>query len=247
MSVIVGTSGWQYDDWRDALYGSTPKAKWLEAFAERFRAVEVNNTFYRLPAEETFASWRDRTPDGFVFAIKASRFITHVRRLADVGEPITVLIERASGLGRKLGPILYQLPPSLHRDDELLRGFLDGLPPYPKAAIEFRHESWFDDAVFSMMRDHDVALCVAHEDPASSTVLRTASWAYFRLHGGPGFSQYADEQNAAIAGVVANVAAEADSVCVFFDNDTAGAAVHDATALMRNLAATGVKVRGEAS
>ncbi|HVL88750.1 MAG TPA: DUF72 domain-containing protein, partial [Actinomycetota bacterium] len=139
MSVIVGTSGWQYDDWRDELYGTTPKTRWLEAFAQRLRAVEVNNTFYRLPSAETFASWRDRTPDGFVFAIKASRFITHVRRLEDVSEPVTVLIERASALARKLGPVLYQLPPSLRRDDALLARFLDALPPYPKAAIEFRH------------------------------------------------------------------------------------------------------------
>lgn len=245
MSVIVGTSGWQYDDWRDALYGKTPKSKWLETFAERFNAVEVNNTFYRLPSVETFAAWRDRTPDGFVFAIKASRFITHVRRLADVAEPVTVLIERASTLANKLGPVLYQLPPSLRRDDALLNSFLDGLPPYPRSAIEFRHESWFDDAVFARMRDRDVALCVAHGDPGTSPVRIPASWAYFRLHGGPDYRQYTDDENRGIAAVVAETAAAADPVCVFFDNDPGGAAVRDASALKENLAATGVRFRGE--
>ncbi|HEX9696215.1 MAG TPA: DUF72 domain-containing protein [Actinomycetota bacterium] len=240
MRVIVGTSGWQYDDWRDALYGTTPKAKWLEAFAERFRAVEVNNTFYRLPSEETFASWRARTPDEFVFAIKASRFITHVRRLRDVGEAVTVLIERASALAGKLGPILYQVPPSLHRDDALLDLFLATLPPYPRATIEFRHDSWFDDAVFAKLRDRDVALCVAHADPASSPALATATWAYFRLHGGPDYTQYTDDESAQIARMVAGVAASADPVFVFFDNDAAGAAVRDAGALSDRLRSAGV-------
>src|SRR5947209_6974494 len=110
MTVVIGTSGWQYDDWREALYGDVPKARWLEHFSTRFPAVEVNNTFYNLPREKTFSDWAARTPEAFTFACKASRFITHVRRLNDVAEPVTRFVERASSLGEKLGPMLYQLP-----------------------------------------------------------------------------------------------------------------------------------------
>lgn len=239
MTVIVGTSGWQYDEWRDALYGATPKARWLETFAARFSAVEVNNTFYRLPTDETIASWRDRTPEGFVFAIKAPRTITHVRRLAGAEDLITVLIERISGLGPKLGPVLYQMPPSLRRNDALLASFLEALPPYPKAAMEFRHDSWRDDAVREAMRARDVAWCVTSiPSPAD---LAAGSWAYLRLHGGPDYTQYTAEQNRAIAEVVAG--SGAGPVYAFFDNDTDGAAVRDATALRANLGALGAVVR----
>ncbi|MGH2830055.1 MAG: DUF72 domain-containing protein [Actinomycetota bacterium] len=238
MRAIVGTSGWQYDDWRDALYGDAPRSTWLEKFAERFGAVEVNNTFYRLPSAETFAQWRARTPDGFVFAVKASRFITHVRRLADVSQSVTVLVERASALGPKLGPILYQLPPSLKRDDALLKSFLQTLPSYPKAAMEFRSPTWFDDDVFAAMRERDVALCITHGDKIASPVVATASWAYLRLHGGPDYSQYSPDQNAAWADAVMGLGAGgADPVYAFFDNDVAGNAVRDAEALRATLAA----------
>lgn len=242
MTAIVGTSGWQYDDWRDALYGDTPKARWLERFAERFPAVEVNNSFYRLPSEDTFASWRARTPDGFVFALKAPRTITHLRRLRDAAEPVTLLIERASRLGPKLGPVLYQCPPSLKRDDALLRDFLDVLPAYPKATMEFRSASWFDDAVFAMLHHRDVALCVSHGGPHRTPVSATASWAYFRLHGGPDYRRYSDEELSGWAGHVAAAAARGD-VYVFFDNDVGGGAVRDAEALTAALAGRGTAVR----
>lgn len=238
MTVIVGTSGWQYDEWREALYGATPKARWLEFFAERFPAVEVNSTFYRLPTADTIASWRARTPDGFVFAIKAPRTITHVRRLAAAADLVTVLIERVSGLGPKLGPILYQMPPSLRRDDALLSAFLDALPPYPKSAMEFRHPSWDDAAVRATMRARDVAWCVT-AIPARADL--QGSWAYLRLHGGPGYTQYAPDENRAIAEVVA--AGAADPVYAFFDNDTDGAAVRDATALRQAVRILGAAAR----
>lgn len=238
MTAIVGTSGWQYAEWREALYGATPKARWLEFFAERFSAVEVNSTFYRLPTDGTIASWRDRTPDGFVFAIKAPRTITHERRLAGVADLVTVLIERVSGLGSKLGPILYQMPPSLRRDDALLEVFLDALPPYPKSVMEFRHPSWRDTAVRSAMAERDVAWCVTAIPSAADM---QGSWTYLRLHGGPDYTQYSPEENRAIAEVVA--AAPADPVYAFFDNDTGGAAVRDATALRATLASLGAIAR----
>jgi uncharacterized protein YecE (DUF72 family) len=242
MGAVVGTSGWQYDDWRGVLYPKElPKAKWLEHFSAHFPACEVNNTFYNLPKEQVFASWATRTPEAFTFALKASRFITHVRRLDDVAEAVTRLVERASLLGEKLGPVLYQLPPSLGRDDRLLASFLEILPEHPRSAIEFRNASWFDEEVFAAMGKRDVALCIA-DGEKPSPIRATASWAYLRLHGGPGYTQYPPEENAAWAERIAGIAAETDPVYVFFNNDVAGAAVLDARAITGRLAALGVPV-----
>ncbi|GAC1414763.1 MAG: DUF72 domain-containing protein [Actinomycetota bacterium] len=237
--IVVGTSGWQYDEWKPVLYQGVPKTRWLEHFATRFSACEVNNTFYRLPKPEIFSTWRARTPDEFVFAIKASRYITHDRRLSGAGEAVTALIERASGLGPKLGPILYQCPPSLKRDDGLLKAFVDLLPPYPKSTMEFRHESWLDDEVSRMLAEHNVARCITD----SAHVEATASFAYFRLHGGPDYSQYSPEESAAWAMQIARLTAEgAESIYVFFDNDVQGNAVRDADSLRDRCEGLGLNV-----
>ena len=184
MAVVIGTSGWQYDDWKNVLYEGVPRTKWLEHYAAMFPAVEVNNTFYNLPREKTFADWSARTSDGFVFVCKASRYITHIRRLRDVSEPVTRFVERARLLGEKLGPVLYQLPPSLKRDDALLKEFCDVLPAQPPIAVEFRHESWYAEDVYSVLRSKDVALCVADSPKHRTPMELTASWTYVRLHGG---------------------------------------------------------------
>jgi uncharacterized protein YecE (DUF72 family) len=242
VAVVIGTSGWQYDDWKDVLYPDVPRKRWLEHFATEFPAVEVNNTFYNLPKESTFADWEARTPEGFTFVCKASRFITHVRRLNDVAEPITRFVERASLLGEKLGPTLYQLPPSLKRDDDLLKRFLDLLPAHPPACMEFRDRSWEDRAVYDAMREHDVALCVA-DSPAHRTPLeRTASWGYLRLHGGEDEASYPDDALAEWAGIIAGLAPAADPIYVFFNNDRAGNAVGDARSLTAKVAGLGVAV-----
>src|SRR5437867_6869587 len=117
MAVVIGTSGWQYADWKDDLYAGVPQKRWLEHYASMFPAVEINNTFYNLPREHTFADWHARTPDGFLFVCKASRYITHIRRLANVSDSVALFLERARPLREKLGPVLYQLPPNLRRDD----------------------------------------------------------------------------------------------------------------------------------
>ena len=242
MGAAIGTSGWQYDDWKPVLYPDVPKARWLEHFATVFPAVEVNNTFYNLPREKTFEDWGTRTPEGFTFVCKASRFITHVRRLVDVSEPITRFVERASQLGPKLGPMLYQLPPSIHRDDALLKAFLDRLPSHPPAAVEFRHDSWYDDAVFAALGSADVALCVADSPTHRTPIRATASWAYLRLHGGEDEASYDESSIETWAATVASLAAGADPIYVFFNNDRAGNAVHDAKALTERVAAAGVEV-----
>src|SRR6266540_274423 len=161
MTVHVGTSGWQYRDWKGVLYADVPQRAWLERYAESFATVEVNNAFYRLPEKSTFAGWAERTPDDFRFAVKASRYLTHVRRLAGPQEPARRLMERASALGGKLGPLLLQLPPTLRADPGLLGDCLAAFPRGVQLAVEPRHSSWWHDSVRSVLADHGAALCGA--------------------------------------------------------------------------------------
>jgi uncharacterized protein YecE (DUF72 family) len=186
-AVRIGCSGWMYDDWRGPFYPSSePKRRWLELYAERFDTVEVNTTFYRLARRSMVEQWVNHTPEGFVFAVKASRYLTHVRRLRNIEEgiarfyePLTPLIE--SG---RLGPVLWQLPENFHRDDDRLRGWLELLPD-GRHTIEFRHASWFSPEVYAMLRDHGVALTVGdHPDRPFQTYEATAPWRFVRFHYG---------------------------------------------------------------
>jgi uncharacterized protein YecE (DUF72 family) len=187
-TVRVGCSGWNYGHWRDGvLYPpGLPTARWLEHYARSFDTVEVNATFYRLPSRDAVARWVEQTPDGFVFAVKGSRYLTHVKRLRDPGEGIARILERLEPLRRspKLGPLLWQLPPDFRRDDERLAAFLDRLPP-GRHAFEFRHESWFDDAVLELLRAHGAALVIG-DDPRRpfQPLALTAGWTFVRLHRG---------------------------------------------------------------
>ena len=245
MAVFIGTSGWQYDDWKTVIYEGIPKTRWLERYSREFPAVEVNNTFYNLPKEKTFADWAERTPDGFVFVCKASRFITHIRRLGDVAEPIARFGDRAKLLGDKLGPTLYQLPPNMERDDEKLTLFLDLLPEHPPSAVEFRNDTWYDPAIFSALRDHDVALVIADAPNHKAPIELTAGWSYFRLHGAGEVRSYELSYGEALddwAKRVAAFAADADPIYVFFDNDREGNAVRDARALIEKVRTLGVAV-----
>ncbi|GAI34250.1 unnamed protein product, partial [marine sediment metagenome] len=149
----IGTSGWHYDHWRVRFYPEKLiKAKWLEFYAGHFTTVELNNSFYRLPSEAAFATWRDSSPANFTFAVKVSRFITHIKRLRNTEEAVDNFVGRARILDGKLGPLLYQLPPNMHRNDEVLESFLSILPRGLKHVVEFRHESWLDDKVFEILR-----------------------------------------------------------------------------------------------
>ncbi|MEV4189373.1 DUF72 domain-containing protein, partial [Streptosporangium canum] len=156
----VGTSGWQYSDWRGVLYPpALARRLWLERYGESFETVENNNTFYRLPPRRTFEDWRDRTPDTFVMAVKASRFLTHVKRLKDPEEPVERLLAAAGGLGTKLGPILLQLPPTLTADPGRLGACLRCFPADVRVAVEPRHASWWSDPVREVLSAHGAALC----------------------------------------------------------------------------------------
>ncbi|HEV8545570.1 MAG TPA: DUF72 domain-containing protein [Candidatus Limnocylindrales bacterium] len=185
MPVWVGTSGWQYRDWRGRFYpAETPVRAWLEAFSERFATVESNNAFYRLPERRTFEDWAARTPDDFVIAVKMSRFLTHIKRLAEPEEPVRRFLGRVAGLGSKLGPVLIQLPPQLGANIDLLAATLDQFTPDIRVAVEFRHPSWFTDEVRRILEDRSVALCLADRRGVRTPMWRTADWTYLRFHEG---------------------------------------------------------------
>ena len=184
MTLRAGTSGYAFKEWRGAFYPpELPDAEWLGYYATRFPTVEINNTFYRMPKESVLREWSARVPDGFTFSIKASQRITHHARLkAECADALDFLLRNTAVLGPRLGPILFQLPPNLKQDLDRLKGFLGLLPDGRRYAIEFRHESWFDDGVFGALRDRDVAFCVAEQDDFTCPIQATASWGYLRLH-----------------------------------------------------------------
>jgi uncharacterized protein YecE (DUF72 family) len=185
--VRVGCSGWNYPHWRERVYPKgLPQRRWLAHYATLFDTVEVNNTFYRLPRRDAVAAWVDETPDGFVFAVKASRYLTHMKRLTDLGRGVERFYERIEPLvaSPKLGPVLWQLPETFRRDDERLGAVLEQLPP-GRHCFEFRHESWFTPAVYALLREHDVALVVGdHPERPFQTHKLTAEWTFVRFHHG---------------------------------------------------------------
>jgi uncharacterized protein YecE (DUF72 family) len=186
MRIVVGTSGYSYKEWRGSFYPEKIREKdMLRYYSERLKTVEINNTFYRLPARETLLRWAEQVPDGFIFALKASQRITHRQRLSPTSaETVAYLFETASALGAHLGPVLFQTPPFLQKDVERLRVFLDALPPERPVAFEFRHESWFDDEVYAALRARNAALVSADMDDAvgpGPSLVPTADWGYLRL------------------------------------------------------------------
>ena len=232
MPVMIGTSGWQYRDWRERFYPkNVPQKRWLEHYAERFATVESNNAFYMLPKPETFSSWRTRTPSDFVMAVKVNRYITHIRRLREAREPVERFTSNARNLGPKLGPLLLQLPPNLRTDLASLREVLDALRPHGRVAVEFRHDSWYTDEVKSFLEERDVALCLADRGSRPVTPLwRTASWAYLRLHHGTASPVpcYGRTALRTWASRLADLWGKGAEMYVYFNNDPGCCAVRDA-------------------
>jgi uncharacterized protein YecE (DUF72 family) len=185
MRLIVGTSGYSYKEWKGTFYpDDLPAAKMLPYYAQHFGSVEINNTFYRMPEAKMLAKWAGEVPDGFTFVLKAPQRITHQKKLVGAGDDIRILFEAAESLGDKLGPVLFQLPPFSRKDALKLREFIQILPRDKRVAFEFRHDSWFDDEIFSILRDRDAALCASDTDEVAdpeSIVHNTASWGYLRL------------------------------------------------------------------
>jgi uncharacterized protein YecE (DUF72 family) len=185
MAIAVGTSGYSYKEWKGHFYpADLPAAKMLPYYAEHFDTVEINNTFYRMPEAKTLAKWATEVPERFTFILKAPQRITHQKRLVDAGDEVRYLFEAAESLGSKLGPVLFQLPPYFRKDAAKLREFIGMLPEGKAVGFEFRHASWFDDEIYSILRGRDAALCAADTDEsgsADSLVIPTASWGYLRL------------------------------------------------------------------
>lgn len=230
----VGTSGWQYRHWRGPFYpADLAVSKWLDYYAARFDTVEVNATFYHLPLATTAAKWRAAAPPGFLYAVKASRFITHMRRLKQPGKSLEMFFQRLKGLGDRTGPVLFQLPPRFPSDPGLLKDFLQALPQGVRAVFEFRDESWLCEPVYAVLADHNAALCIFELGGRRSPVLTTADFAYVRLHG-PGERYAGDYSQAALQAWADRLRAWGekglDAFC-YFDNDQAGYAPKNAAGL----------------
>lgn len=234
----IGTSGWQYADWRDRFYpASLPQREWLRYYAEHFDTVEVNNTFYRLPNRSTFAAWAEALPVGVVMAVKMSRYLTHVRRLRDPAEPVARFLDRAAGLGTHLGPVLLQLPPNLQARPDALDDTLARFPSSVRVVVEPRHPSWFTDEVRDVLTRHAAALCWADRRSRPQTPLwRTTDFGYLRMHEGlasPPTSYGARALDTWLDRIADSFSAAADDVYVYFNNDTGGAAVDNARMMLR--------------
>jgi uncharacterized protein YecE (DUF72 family) len=231
VTVCIGTSGWQYRHWRGAFYPpGLPVRRWLEFYADAFATVESNNAFYRLPEKRTFEAWAERTPDDFIMAVKVSRFLTHIKRLAAPAEPVERFISRTTGLGDKLGPVLLQLPPWLQIDARRLERTLYRFPSSIRVAVEFRHASWFVDEIRAILTDHGAALCLADRRGIVTPLWRTADWTYLRLHEGRAQPRPAYGR-VALASWARRLADgwSADEDCfVYFNNDWLGCAPRDA-------------------
>jgi uncharacterized protein YecE (DUF72 family) len=233
----IGCSGWSYDDWKTPVYDNAPAGDWLRLYTERFPTVEVNTTFYRLPKLEMVAGWAERSPEDFLFAVKVSRYLTHVKRLGNVPDTIGPLLERLAPLvdAGKLGPLLWQLPPSLKRDDARLAAALEALPAGLRHAFEFRHESWFCPEVMALLREADAALVIG-DDPRRpfQTHDRPASWTYVRFHRGRRGRRgnYSHTELAEWAEHIRRWAKDGD-LYAYFDNDQEAFAVRNAEELTR--------------
>jgi len=244
VQYYIGTSGWHYEHWRDRFYpAKLAKAKWLDFYATHFNTVELNNSFYRLPSENAFNTWHDSVPADFTYAVKVSRFITHIKRLKDTGEAVEKFITRARILGDKLGPLLYQLPPNMHRNDEVLEYFLSILPEGMRHVFEFRHQSWLKERVFQILQKYSVGFCVFDMPSISCPAIATADFAYIRFHGSTDLysSCYSDEELAGWGKRLAKLARNLKSVYIYFNNDAEAFAVRNAVTLRAYLETRGAE------
>ena len=224
--VRIGCSGWNYPSWRGGAFypRGLPASRWLGFYAERYDTVEVNSTFYRLPRRDAVSRWADDTPRDFTFAVKVSRYLTHIKRLRDAAVYLERFLERVEPLADagKLGPLLWQLPPTFQRDDERLAAALSGLPPGLRHAVEFRHESWFTGQVWELLREHNVALVIADLPAVRSFQTRelTADFVYVRFHEGSRGRRgnYSERELLEWRRTICRWSADRD-VYVYFNND----------------------------
>jgi uncharacterized protein YecE (DUF72 family) len=232
--IHVGCSGWVYRHWKGEFYPSElPQKRWFEHYAQTFDTVEINASFYRVPLDTTFEGWREKAPPGFRYAVKANRFMTHMKKLLDCDEPLAAFIALARRLGPSLGPILYQLPPNLHKDLARLDAFLERLPDDLEHVVEFRHRSWYEEDALALLDKHGVGF-VAH-DLVGLVSPRWASGrtAYVRFHGTGGkyWGRYSDDEIGGWADWLVAQKAAGRSCWAYFNNDIHGHAILDGQAL----------------
>jgi uncharacterized protein YecE (DUF72 family) len=243
--ALIGTSGWQYRDWRDRFYPKgVPQRLWLEHYSQSFATVESNNAFYMLPKPATFEAWRERTPGDFLMAVKANRYITHIRRLRDAAEPVERFMAHARLLGPKLGPVLVQLPPNLRCDLASLGEVLAGIGSGVRVAVEFRHESWFCADARRLLERAGAALCLADRLSRPITPMwRTADWGYVRFHEGAA-SPHPCYGRTALRSWASRLRALWEPECdifVYFNNDPGGCALRDARSFAREMRRAGME------
>lgn len=234
MTIRVGTCGWDYEHWAGVFYPEDlPREERLSYAARRLGSLEIDSSFYGLPEADTLRHWRDATPDGFVFAFKASRYITHMKKLNDAGDALQTMLDRARVLDDKLGPIIFQLPPRWRANVERLEGFLDLLPDDLAFTFEFRDHSWFRREVYDALRDHGAGFCIYDLAGVRAPRERTSDLVYLRLHG-PGNAyegRYSRSALAGFAGAVHSWRRTGSDVCCYFDNDERGYAALNACEL----------------
>lgn len=232
--VRIGCSGWEYKHWRGDFYpAEIPKTAWFDHYAARFDTVEINNSFYRLPETATFASWAARASSGFLYAVKASRFLTHMKKLKDPEEPVQRLFDRMSALGNHLGPVLYQLPPNFKCDRGRLEHFLQVIPTDVLHVIEFRDPSWYVDGVSTLLEAHQVARCLHDMKGSATGQERVGPCVYVRFHGASGTytGSYSTARLERWADWLAGQHRDGIDVYVYFNNDVGGHAPRNAMSL----------------
>ena len=233
-TVHIGCSGWAYKHWRGVLYPEgLPQTRWFARYAEEFDTVEINNSFYRLPSGDTFQKWRDQAPPGFCYALKANRFLTQANKLKDCEEPLERMISAVRRLGDRLGPMLYQLPPSLRINLDRLRDFLEIVPKDIANVFEFRDPSWYVPETYALLDRHGVSFCVHDMAGSASERIAVGPVAYVRFHGGEGkyWGRYSDQRLLGWADWIVGQARQGRPVWCYFNNDIHGHAIDDARTL----------------
>ncbi len=236
--IHIGTSGWNYKHWRGPFYPQDmPASQWQAFYMDRFQTVEVNNTFYQLPGKETFEKWKNDSAPGFIYALKASRYITHMKKLKDPGEPLSNFLAHAGRLENKLGPILFQLPPRWRCNPERLASFLALLPKGFRFAFEFRDASWWNPEIYGLLQKSNAAFCTFDLEGRQSPAELTADFAYIRLHGPEAAYQgrYKDEALSRWAGQFQQWLNRGLDIYCYFDNDENGYAALDALRLKEKM------------
>jgi len=238
MKLYVGTSGWVYSHWRERFYPQgLAQAKWLEYYNRHFSTVELNNSFYRLPSEKAFTAWRERSSPGFVYAVKASRLITHLKKLRNVEEILKNFLTRTRILEEKLGPLLYQIPPNMPRNDKVLEYFLQLLPSDLRHVFEFRNESWLDEEIFALLRDRNIGFCIYDMPGFTTPIVATTDFAYIRFHGSANLygSCYSNADLERWANRIGELGSDLKAVYTYFNNDAEAFAIENARTLRDKL------------